>query len=136
MGLLASDDAKWHSLSSLHSLSDETFVNRKAIGDPLAGRESRILQLLGVEQRLKNLIGNTFTQALEQPVVAITELPVFLSSLYYMFVCTLVIGLSASINIFIQETHHFCYDQIGTFTTLISVNPPSHRGQATLASLQ
>jgi hypothetical protein len=65
---------------------DETLVNRKATKDPLAGRESRILRLFGVEQRRKNLIGNALSQALLQLVTAITKPPVFLNSAYYMLV--------------------------------------------------
>jgi hypothetical protein len=80
---------------------DETFVNRKAVGDPLGGRRSRILQLLGVEQRRAKLIGNDFTQALQQSAIAVTKLPMFLSYLYYMFVFAWIIGLNATINVFI-----------------------------------
>jgi MFS family permease len=101
---------------------DETFVNRKAIGDPLAGRKSRVLRLLGVEQHQRNLIGSSFPQALKQTALAITKLPVFLSSLYYMFVFAWVIGLNAAINVFIREIYGFRYDQIGTFVVPVPTN--------------
>ena len=101
---------------------DETFVNRKAVGDPLEARKSRILRLLGIEQRQNNLIGNTFTQALKQSAIAIIKPPVFLSSLYYMFIFAWIIGLNAAINVFIRQIYGFRYDQIGTFAIPIPIN--------------
>ena len=79
MGLLASDNGQWNLLGSLRTLP------RRDVRQPkkqFRGRESRVLGLLGIEQRRNNLIATVFRK---QPAVAITQLSVFLNSLYYMF---------------------------------------------------
>ena len=94
---------------------DETFFIRAAPPRTnLYSRSSRLLRLLGVEQYKQNLIGNSFKQALMRPAVAITKLPILLSSVYYMLTCAWVIGLNAAIGVFTKEVYGFHYQQIGT----------------------
>lgn len=86
---------------------DETYYNRRISKDQQPERKSRLLRLIGYEQWQSRHLRNSFSTAMMRPVVTIMKLPVFLTSLYYVFTFAWVIGLNAATGFFLQEVYHF-----------------------------
>lgn len=99
---------------------DETYYNRKIPRDQQPERKSRLLRLVGYEQWQSRRQRNSFFAAVMRPVVTITKIPVFLTSLYYVFTFAWVIALNAATGFFLQEVYHFGPVASGMYTQLYS----------------
>jgi nitrate/nitrite transporter NarK len=86
---------------------DETYYNRNISQDQQPVRKSRLLRLIGIEQWHSRGQRNTFWQAVQRPAIAITKVPVFLITLYYVLTFGWVIGLNATTGVFLHEIYHF-----------------------------
>ena len=91
---------------------DETFYPRNVRPDQVPPQKSRWLRLLGIEQRRTKLIPNTFWGAAKRPVVAISKLPLLISTVYYFFTFAWVISNNITISVFIVPEYHFNFNQI------------------------
>lgn len=92
---------------------DETIYNRSLARDQQPVPKSRLLRLVGVEQwRARHLRQNLF-QALMRPVIAISKLPVLLSTIYYFLSYAWVVGVGATISIWLTDFYKFTPYNIG-----------------------
>ena len=93
-------------------LGDETFYPRHwtaAADQPIPPRKSRLMRLVGVEQRRTRYTGNGFFGAALRPALTITRLPILLSCVYYFFTFAWVIGNNTTISVFIVPEYKFSF---------------------------
>lgn len=92
---------------------DETYYNRKipAIEQPV--RTSRWLRLIGVEQWQSRHLRNTPYQAFVRPLKVLSKPIVALTNLYYLLTFAWVVGINATLSIFITPLYNFGPRQIG-----------------------
>ena len=88
---------------------DETFYLRDGT---VPTPKSRWMRLIGVEQRRTKLIPYTFIGAGKRSLVAITKLPILISTVYYFFSFASVIAVNITISVFILPEYHFGYQQL------------------------
>lgn len=92
---------------------DETIYNRSLARGQQPVPKSRLLRLVGVEQwRARHLRQNLF-QALMRPVIAISKLPVLLCTIYYFLSFAWVVGVGATISIWLTDFYKFTLYNIG-----------------------
>ena len=91
---------------------DETYYPRHLAAGQRPVRGSRLMRLIGVEQRRTKLIPNTLFSALQRPAIAISKLPVLLSTVYYFFTFAWVIGNNTTISVFIVPLYEWTYTQL------------------------
>ena len=94
---------------------DETYYDRRIPAEQQPQRKSRIMRLIGIEQRRQHLLPNTFTQALWRPFAVLLKPTVFLSSLYYLLTFAWVVGINTTLAIFLTPLYNFGPKQIGFF---------------------
>lgn len=94
------------------AVADETFYPRKSMPDRIPQPKSRIMRLLGIEQRRNGLIPNTFLGAGSRLIVAISKLPVLLSTIWYFLTFAWVIGNNITISVFIIPMYQWGYRQL------------------------
>ena len=96
---------------------DETIYNRRIPADqqvpPKPGGRRRVLRLLGVEQWRSRRNRQTFAQAFMRPIVAIWKIPVLLSVVYYFLNFAWIIGVNATISIWLTEKYKFTPYNLG-----------------------
>ncbi|KAK0513985.1 hypothetical protein JMJ35_003707 [Cladonia borealis] len=97
------------------SLMDETIYNRKLPPDQQPVPRSRLLRLIGVEQWRSRHLRQTFFQALMRPLIAISKLPVLLCTVYYFLNFAWVIGVNATISIWLTTFYKFTPYNLGFF---------------------
>ena len=101
-------------------LTDETIYSRTLATDRQPVPKSRIMRMVGVEQwRNRRVRGQTFTQAIMRPVIAISKLPVLLCTVYYFLNFAWVIGVNATVSIWMTSIYKFTPYNLG------SSSPPS-----------
>lgn len=94
-------------------LVDETIYNRNI---PIAEQpvpKSRLLRLVGVEQWRSRHQRQTFVQALIRPIIAISKLPVLLCTVYYFLNFSWIIGVNATISIWLTTFYEFTPYNLG-----------------------
>ena len=93
---------------------DETIYNRNSAQSPVA--KSRLLRLVGVEQWRNRHLRQTFSQTLMRPLIAIWKLPVLLCTIYYFLNFAWIIGVNATVSIWLTEIYKFKPYNLGTPT--------------------
>ena len=99
-------------------LLDETIYNRSLARDLQPAPRSRLLRLIGVEQWQSRHLRQTFFQALMRPVIAISKLPVLLCTIYYFLNFAWIIGVNATISIWLTTIYKFTPYNLGMLTSL------------------
>ena len=92
---------------------DETIYNRRIEPSAQIPPKSRIMRLIGVEQWKSRHNRQTFTQAILRPLIAISKVPVLLSTIYYFLNFAWIIGVNATISIWLTEFYHFTPYNLG-----------------------
>ena len=92
---------------------DETIYNRNLSQDQQPVPRSRLLRLVGVEQWRSRHLRQTFSQALMRPLIAISKLPVLLCTIYYFLNFAWVIGVNATISIWLTTFYKFTPYNLG-----------------------
>ena len=86
---------------------DETIYNRRVAPSEQIPPKSRIMRLLGVEQWKSRHNRQTFLQAFMRPIIAISKIPVLLSTIYYFMNFAWIIGVNATVSIWLTEEYKF-----------------------------
>lgn len=112
-------------------LMDETIYNRALPRDQQPIPKSRWLRLVGWEQWRNRHSRMTFTQAFMRPIIAVSKLPVALCTVYYFLNFAWVIGVNATISIWLTSIYKFTPYNLGTVEpqSHSSVRFPSHEFQ-------
>ena len=92
---------------------DETIYNRNLSQDQQPVPRSRLLRLIGVEQWRSRHLRQTFLQALMRPFIAISKLPVLFCTVYYFLNFAWVIGVNATISIWLTTFYKFTPYNLG-----------------------
>lgn len=93
---------------------DETIYNRNLAQDQQPVPKSRLLRLIGVEQWRDRHLRQTFLQALMRPIIAISKLPVLLCTIYYFLNFAWIIGVNATVSIWLTTIYKFTPYNLGT----------------------
>lgn len=96
-------------------LMDETIYNRALPRDQQPIPKSRWLRLIGWEQWRNRHSRMTFTQAFMRPIIAVSKLPVALCTVYYFLNFAWVIGVNATISIWLTSFYKFTPYNLGMF---------------------
>ena len=96
-------------------LADETIYNRNLPKEQQTPPKSRLMRLIGVEQWRSRHDRQTFWQAVMRPVVAISKVPVLLCTIYYVLNCAWVIGVNATISIWLTDSYGFTPYNLGRY---------------------
>ncbi|KAI4097713.1 MAG: hypothetical protein LQ339_006692 [Xanthoria mediterranea] len=96
-------------------LADETIYNRNLPQEQQTPPKSRLMRLIGVEQWRSRHDRQTFWQAVMRPVVAISKVPVLLCTIYYFLNFAWVIGVNATISIWLTDAYGFTPYNLGMF---------------------
>ena len=97
---------------------DETYYDRRVPRDQQPPRSSRLMRLVGIEQRRTHLLHNTFLQAMMRPVKVLLKPTVFLSTVYYLLTFAWVVGINTTLSIFLTPLYNFGPRQIGEYLLL------------------
>ena len=97
-------------------LLDETIYNRSLARDLQPVPKSRLLKLVGFEQWKSRRLRQTFFQALMRPIIAISKLPVLLCTIYYFLNFAWIIGVNATISIWLTTIYELTPYNLGTLT--------------------
>ena len=92
---------------------DETIYNRNLAPDQHPMPKSRLLRLIGVEQWQGRHLRQTFLQALMRPVIAVSKLPVLLCTVYYFLNFAWIIGVNATVSIWLTTIYKFTPYNLG-----------------------
>ena len=96
-------------------LMGETIYNRSI---PLSQQpipKSRLLRLVGIEQWRPRHNRQTLPQAIMRPLIAISKLPVLLCTIYYFPNLVWIIGVNATISIWLTSIYKFTPYNLGMF---------------------
>ncbi|KAI4194077.1 MAG: hypothetical protein LQ350_007986 [Teloschistes chrysophthalmus] len=96
-------------------LMDETIYNRNIPRDRQPVPKSRLMRLVGVEQWRSRHQRQSFGQAIMRPIVAISKLPVLLVTIYYFLNFAWIIGVNATISIWLTSIYKFTPYNLGMF---------------------
>ena len=97
---------------------DETIYNRRIPPSKQVSPKSRLLRLVGVEQWRGRHNRQTFAQAFMRPFIAISKIPVLLSTIYYFLNFAWIIGVNATISIWLTEFYKFKPYNLGMLLSL------------------
>lgn len=92
---------------------DETIYNRRLDPSQQIPPKSRLLRLIGVEQWKSRHTRQTFVQAIMRPIVAIGKVPVLLCTIYYFLNFAWIIGVNATISIWLTNIYGFTPYNLG-----------------------
>ena len=92
---------------------DETYYDRRIPQSQQPIKESRLLRIVGIEQRRTKRLQNTFTQAIMRPVRVILKPTVTISTVYYLLSFAWVVGINTTLSIFVTPLYNFGPKQIG-----------------------
>ena len=96
-------------------LMDETIYNRSIPSSQQPIPKSRLLRLVGIEQWRSRHDRQTFPQALMRPLIAISRIPVLLCTIYYFLNLAWIIGVNATISIWLTSIYKFTPYNLGMF---------------------
>ncbi|KAL8705629.1 MAG: hypothetical protein Q9201_001266 [Fulgogasparrea decipioides] len=94
---------------------DETIYNRNIPRERQPVPKSRLLRLVGVEQWRSRRTRQSFGQAIMRPIIAISKLPVLLCTIYYFLNFAWIIGVNATISIWLTSIYKFTPYNLGMF---------------------
>jgi len=94
-------------------LMDETIYNRNIPTSQQPVPKSRILRLVGVEQWRTRHLRQTFVQAIMRPIIAVSKIPVLLITIFYFLNFSWIIGVNATISIWLTEFYKFTPYNLG-----------------------
>ncbi|KAL8870789.1 MAG: hypothetical protein Q9174_003242, partial [Haloplaca sp. 1 TL-2023] len=83
--------------------ADETIYNRNIPRDQQPIPKSRISRMIGIEQWKSRHQRQSFVQAIMRPIIAISKIPVLLCTIYYFLNFAWVIGVNATISIWLTD---------------------------------
>ena len=107
---------------------DETIYNRRLDPSEQIPPKSRLLRVVGVEQWRSRQTRQTFVQAIMRPMVAMGKVPVLLCTVYYFLNFAWIIGVNATISIWLTSIYGFTPYNLGVY-------PPPLPQQITIPSL-
>ena len=93
---------------------DETFYDRRLPSEKQPLRQSHLLRLIGVEQWRSRHLRNGFGEAMMRALRTISRPVVLLANFYYMFTFAWVVGINATLALFLTSSYGFGPKQIGT----------------------
>lgn len=94
-------------------LMDETIYNRNIPTSQQPVPKSRMLRLVGIEQWRTRHLRQTFVQAFMRPFIAVSKIPVLLITIFYFLNFSWVIGVNATISIWLTEFYKFTPYNLG-----------------------
>ena len=94
---------------------DETIYNRLLPREQQPISRFRLLRLLGIEQWQSRHTRMSFAQAIMRPIIAIAKLPVLLCTVYYFLNFAWIIGVNATISIWLTSRYKFTPYNLGFF---------------------
>ncbi|KAL8673339.1 MAG: hypothetical protein Q9168_002218 [Polycauliona sp. 1 TL-2023] len=94
---------------------EETYYDRRLPAEKQPARESRLLRLIGVEQWHSRHLRKGFGEAMMGALRTISRPVVLLANLYYMFTFAWVVGINATLALFLTSSYDFGPKQIGFF---------------------
>lgn len=101
-------------LGVLFYLDEPQFCRKQPVERYNPPRGSRISRLLGIEQwKRARLDGRTATQAIVNPLVALTKIPVILILVYYFLVVAWLVGFNSTISVWLNNYYGFTYVGLG-----------------------
>ncbi|KAI4192060.1 MAG: hypothetical protein LQ346_004513, partial [Caloplaca aetnensis] len=92
---------------------DETYYDRRLPEEKQPLRESHLLRLLGVEQWCSRHLRNGFLEAMMRPLRTISRPVVLLANFYYMCTFAWVVGINATLALFLTSLYGFGPKQTG-----------------------
>ena len=108
------------------ALMDETIYNRNIPRDQQPVPRSRLLRLIGVEQWRSRHQRQIFVQAIMRPITAVSKLPVLLCTIYYFLNFAWIIGVNATISIWLTTIYKFTPYNLGTLPTIFPHLPKKY----------
>ncbi|KAL8849462.1 MAG: hypothetical protein Q9221_005544 [Calogaya cf. arnoldii] len=94
---------------------EETYYDRRLPADKQPTRQSRLLRLIGVEQWRSRHLRDGFVEAMMRAFRTISRPVVLLANFYYMFTFAWVVGINATLALFLTSSYGFGPKQIGFF---------------------
>ena len=94
-------------------LGDETYYNRHLPIEKQPPRQSRFLRLIGVEQWRSRHLRNGFAEAMTRALRTISRPVVLLANFYYMCTFAWVVGINATLALFLTSSYGFGPKQTG-----------------------
>ncbi|KAI9711328.1 MAG: hypothetical protein M1820_002315 [Bogoriella megaspora] len=95
--------------------AEETIYNRNIPPSKQPIPRSHLRRILGIEQWQSRHSRQNFLQAVMRPIVAISKLPVLLCVVFYFLNFAWVIGVNATISIWLTSFYHFTPYNLGFF---------------------
>ncbi|KAL8691295.1 MAG: hypothetical protein Q9224_004208 [Gallowayella concinna] len=94
---------------------DETYYDRRLPQEKQPPRQSHLLRLLGVEQWRSRDLRNGFGESLMRALRTVARPVVLLANSYYMLTFAWVVGINATLALFLTSSYGFGPKQIGFF---------------------
>ncbi|KAL8771747.1 MAG: hypothetical protein Q9209_002938 [Squamulea sp. 1 TL-2023] len=94
---------------------DETYYDRRLPEEKQPPRQSHLLRLIGVEQWRSRHLRNGFREAMMRALKTISRPVVLLANFYYMLTFAWVVGINATLALFLTSSYGFGPKQIGFF---------------------
>ena len=94
---------------------DETIYNRTLPCEQQPIPKHRLLRIFGIEQWRSRHTRMSFAQAIMRPITAIAKLPVLLCTVYYFLNFAWIIGVNATISIWLNSIYNFTPYNLGFF---------------------
>lgn len=94
-------------------LMDETIYNRRIPVFQQIAPKSRVMRLIGVEQWKRRHNRQSFWQAIIRPIIAISKIPILLCTIYYFLNFAWIIGVNATISIWLTNFYKFTPYNLG-----------------------
>lgn len=105
-------------LDPRHRFHGRNHLNRRLPVEQQIPPKSRLMRLIVVEQWKSRHNRQTFWPAVARPVVAISKLPVLLCTIYYFLNFAWIIGVNATISIWLTTIYKFTPYNLGRCSIL------------------
>ncbi|KAL9027814.1 MAG: hypothetical protein Q9180_007272, partial [Flavoplaca navasiana] len=94
---------------------EETYYDRRLPMEKQPSQHSHFLRLVGIEQSRSRHLRNGFGEAMMRALRTISRPVVLLANFYYMFTFAWVVGINATLALFLTSSYDFGPKQIGFF---------------------
>lgn len=94
---------------------EETYYDRKIPEEQQPPHGSRLMRLIGVQQRRNRQPSNTFLEAMMRPIKAISKPVILLTNVYYLLTFAWSVGINATLAQLVAPLYGFGPKQIGRF---------------------